>query len=512
MDRIQHIAQRMLTGGTVFLAPQKPEGDGPYVFLAGSIDMGKAEDWQSKVTKALEDVDCVILNPRRDDWDSSWEQAISNPEFFEQVTWELDGMDRADVVALCLTKDSKAPISLLEMGLHAADGKLVVFCPDGFWRKGNVDIVCARHGIPVYEDFDKFIAAVKERIMAIEVKTASKIDRIAAKVMTSGVLDQALRNLSDLDELSNNIDEMVDTFGMHFRVAGIDPEVKTQFDLLSKAKNGLQAAKNTLQAIEGVLRAYPDDKTALRAQKDAQTMVSRFERHELDARKVVSTLSKKALPPALKKYAATVVRAIKARLVDPSILKVIPWQQSDYRGGMQYQVVIKIPAPGTRYQNGVYVLTLAESTAQPEGPGVVRGIGGHPAIETPRQVADKMAEDLKGWPGLKGEEQAISGRQQAAAGIASALNSAITRMRPWMHEKAEITNGNTEVSGSYRSGLPKEGESSVGEYAYRDMVDEEIANFKKVFEPLLRPYQSSVKKVQYYDGEKSWIYTTVRLK
>ena len=39
------------------------------IFLAGSIEMGKAEDWQTKVTEKFKPYDVLILNPRRDDWD-----------------------------------------------------------------------------------------------------------------------------------------------------------------------------------------------------------------------------------------------------------------------------------------------------------------------------------------------------------------------------------------------------------------------------------------------------------
>jgi hypothetical protein len=42
------------------------------VFLAGSIEMGKAEDWQKKLEGICDDFGYDVLNPRRDDWDSSW--------------------------------------------------------------------------------------------------------------------------------------------------------------------------------------------------------------------------------------------------------------------------------------------------------------------------------------------------------------------------------------------------------------------------------------------------------
>lgn len=138
--------------------------DVPAVFLAGSIEMGKAEDWQTKLTKALEDIDCIILNPRRDDWDSSWEQSIDHPEFKEQVTWELDALSAADTIALYFDPKTQSPISLLELGIYAKTKKLVVFCPEGFFRKGNVDIVCERFKIPSVDSWEGFVDKVREEL------------------------------------------------------------------------------------------------------------------------------------------------------------------------------------------------------------------------------------------------------------------------------------------------------------------------------------------------------------
>lgn len=52
-----------------------------FVFLAGSIEMGAAENWREKAERLLEDMPVVVLNLRRDDWDSSWKQTIDNPQF-----------------------------------------------------------------------------------------------------------------------------------------------------------------------------------------------------------------------------------------------------------------------------------------------------------------------------------------------------------------------------------------------------------------------------------------------
>lgn len=129
----------------------------PWLFLAGSIEMGAAVDWQATVTSALSRAKGTLLNPRRDDWDSTWEQSIGNPQFVQQVEWELSAMFAADEVFMYFAPGTKSPITLLELGLlHDKDG-LTVCCPDGFWRKGNVDIVCRRFGIVQVAGIDEYL-------------------------------------------------------------------------------------------------------------------------------------------------------------------------------------------------------------------------------------------------------------------------------------------------------------------------------------------------------------------
>lgn len=144
-------------------APNKSPatGDRKSVFLAGSIEMGAAEKWQERMIRELADEDIVFYNPRRDDWDSSWEQTIENAQFNEQVTWELEHLEKADVIALYFDPSTKSPISLLELGLHAQTGSLIVCCPEGFWRKGNVDIVCNEYQIKQVNSIEKLIEAVR---------------------------------------------------------------------------------------------------------------------------------------------------------------------------------------------------------------------------------------------------------------------------------------------------------------------------------------------------------------
>ena len=128
-----------------------------HIFLAGSIEMGVAEDWQSRLTDELINKNVVLYNPRRDEWDSSWEQSIMNPQFYQQVNWEMNALEKSHLIIMYFSPETKSPISLLELGLHAASGKMIVCCPEGFWRKGNVDIVCDRYNIPNFDSLEKMI-------------------------------------------------------------------------------------------------------------------------------------------------------------------------------------------------------------------------------------------------------------------------------------------------------------------------------------------------------------------
>lgn len=151
----------------VFKPPQKPKYDtNDYaIFLAGSIEMGKAEDWQTKVEKALADAEeVVIFNPRREDWDNSWKQTIEDKNFYGQVKWEHDQLSASDLIFLYFDPETKSPISMMELGLFADTKDMIVVCPDGFWRKGNVEFVCEHYKIPLVNTLEDGIKLLKTYI------------------------------------------------------------------------------------------------------------------------------------------------------------------------------------------------------------------------------------------------------------------------------------------------------------------------------------------------------------
>lgn len=126
------------------------------IFLAGSIEMGTAEDWQTIVGNTLSHK-FNILNPRRKDWDSSWIQSYDNPQFFQQVNWEINALEKADYILMYFDPNTKSPISLLELGMHLKSDKLIVVCPDGFYRKGNVEAVCSIYDVILYDILEEAI-------------------------------------------------------------------------------------------------------------------------------------------------------------------------------------------------------------------------------------------------------------------------------------------------------------------------------------------------------------------
>lgn len=160
------IASTALAEPTVVVSPQPLPIDNarPRVFLGGSIDMGGAPDWQAAMTTALSDMDVVILNPRRPDWNPDWRPEADEPEFLRQVEWELAALESADVIVIYFAPGTQSPISLLEMGLHARGGKLIVLAPDGFWRKGNVDITARAYGVRQVQTMDQLTAAVRQAL------------------------------------------------------------------------------------------------------------------------------------------------------------------------------------------------------------------------------------------------------------------------------------------------------------------------------------------------------------
>lgn len=147
---------------------QKYKKDRYTIFLGGSIEMGNCDNWQQKIILDLQNENVILLNPRRDNFDHTQLQSIDNKYFRDQVNWELDGLSNADLIVINLLPGTYSPISLLEIGLFTKidsnNDKMLICCPEGFWRKGNIEIISNRFGINLFQDYNSLLKGIKEKI------------------------------------------------------------------------------------------------------------------------------------------------------------------------------------------------------------------------------------------------------------------------------------------------------------------------------------------------------------
>ena len=134
------------------------------VFLAGSIEMGNAVLWQKQMATELSTLPITVNNPRRGHWNPNATKDAKDEEFAAQVKWELAALEHADVICFFFDETTLSPVSLLELGLWAHSGKVIVCCGGNFWRAGNVHLVCERYGVPFVKTFAELVPAIKERL------------------------------------------------------------------------------------------------------------------------------------------------------------------------------------------------------------------------------------------------------------------------------------------------------------------------------------------------------------
>lgn len=134
------------------------------VFTAGSIEMGSAIHWQTRLVSFLQDLPITVCNPRRGHWDTTTTPREKDEAFNRQVQWELSALETVSVICFFFDKNTKSPVTMLELGLWARSGKVVVCCDSGFWKSGNVHITCRRYGIPFVERFEDMEKLIREKL------------------------------------------------------------------------------------------------------------------------------------------------------------------------------------------------------------------------------------------------------------------------------------------------------------------------------------------------------------
>ena len=128
------------------------------IFLAGTIDMGNSVDWQAETIRRFRernDGRYLFFNPRRT---AGLDGTTGDMPY--QIRWELEHLEKADLIVMNILGTSKSPITLLEMGIHIRSGKLHVACEPSFYRYDNVKVTCEQYGVPLYASLDELLAGV----------------------------------------------------------------------------------------------------------------------------------------------------------------------------------------------------------------------------------------------------------------------------------------------------------------------------------------------------------------
>ena len=217
------------------------------------------------------------------------------------------------------------------------------------------------------------------------------------------------------------------------------------------------------------------------------------------------------------------LRMVRRQLVDPKSAEIVYWQAADkvyipatsrYGQGshvdtVTYQGIIRIHGKQGNDGRPFTDFYMSENTGIKVGPFLGSRPPHNPKATTAKEFAAHIIKNLGTWEGVKGETEAKEARRTIANQVAKALGRALSG---WSIDEPEISDDFKRIQGGYRSDLPKEGAQDVGYYDYRDMVEREVAKYRKKLNPLLMPYIKYISDIDIHDGEKSWIYTTITLK
>ncbi|PSR90603.1 hypothetical protein BD289DRAFT_481552 [Coniella lustricola] len=109
----------------------------------------------------------TFYDPYQPNWDSTWKEDYNTDARYKaQTDWELAHIASSTFHVSYFDPRAKAPVTLLEFGLtawHKGKDSVLVGCPPGFWKRGNVVAVCQRRGILVEDSLDGLVKRLLDR-------------------------------------------------------------------------------------------------------------------------------------------------------------------------------------------------------------------------------------------------------------------------------------------------------------------------------------------------------------
>jgi Nucleoside 2-deoxyribosyltransferase like len=145
-------------GMKLITAPEQVNVDvAKSVFLGGGIT--NCPDWQKEIINLFKDTDYYLLNPRRENFDISDQNAS-----VIQIEWEYKYLNSCDVVLFWFPEEALCPITLFELGKYSSIKRQVfVGCHPNYERKFDVvkQLSLSRSDIKVVFDIQSLANQVK---------------------------------------------------------------------------------------------------------------------------------------------------------------------------------------------------------------------------------------------------------------------------------------------------------------------------------------------------------------
>lgn len=106
----------------------------PSLFMGGGIT--NCPDWQADMKEQLQDLEIVLINPRRLDFPMHDPNAAR-----EQIEWEHRRLKEVDAISFWFPKETLCPITLYELGAWTVQQKpLFIGAHPGYQRLQDVEI------------------------------------------------------------------------------------------------------------------------------------------------------------------------------------------------------------------------------------------------------------------------------------------------------------------------------------------------------------------------------------
>lgn len=137
------------------------------VFLAGSIT--GAFNWQAEVAEKIKDLDIVVYNPRRKNWNDN-DKALQE---VVQIKWEFESLRKSTFISFWFSYETVAPITLFELGTWSASSTpILIGAHPEYVRRRDIEIQMGllKPDLHIYDNLDDLSKAIRRQYMAFSGK------------------------------------------------------------------------------------------------------------------------------------------------------------------------------------------------------------------------------------------------------------------------------------------------------------------------------------------------------